>query len=98
MTKINRTIALVLAAIVFLTVAFSLCVIAVEAGHDCHGEDCAVCELIEACEDHIKGMSLISVLLSLMAALILLRALPRGTRAFFCRSQTPVSLKVKLTN
>ncbi len=98
MTKRNRIIALVLAAIVFLTVAFSLCVIAVEAGHDCHGEDCPVCELIAVCENNIRGMSLILVFVSLMVALALLRPLPRVDRVFLCGSQTPVSLKVKLTN
>ena len=94
----NRIIALVLAAIVFFTFAFSVCVIAAEAGHDCHGEDCPICELIAVCENNIKGMSLILVFVSLMVALALTRTYFRDTCAFLCQSQTPVSLKVKLTN
>ena len=96
--KRNRIIALVLAAIVFFTFAFSVCVIATEAGHDCHGENCPICEIIAICENNIKGLSLILVFVSLMVALALMRTFLRDTRAFLCQSQTPVSLKVKLTN
>ena len=96
--KRNRIIALVLAAIVFFTFAFSVCVIATEAGHDCHGENCPICEIIAICENNIKGLSLILVFVSLMVALALLGAFIRETRKLRYQSQTPVSLKVKLTN
>lgn len=96
--KRNRVIALILAAIVFLVMAFSLCVVAAEAGHDCHGEDCPVCKLVAVCENNIRGMSLILVLVALIVSLALLRVCVREARIGFCRSQTPVLLKVKLTN
>ena len=97
-TKKSRVIALILAAIFFLVIAFSLCVVAVEADHDCHGADCPICELIAVCENNLRGMSLILVFVSLMVALALMRTIIRHTGVFRNKSHTPVSLKVKLTN
>lgn len=94
----NRIIALLLAVIVLFVMAFSLAVVAAEADHECCGEDCPICEIIAICENNIKGLSLILVFVSLMVALALMRTFLRDTRAFHCQSQTPVSLKVKLTN
>ncbi len=98
MKKRNRIIALLLAVIVLFVMAFSLAVVAAEADHECCGEDCPICEIIAICENNIKGLSLILVFVSLMVALALLGAFIRETRKFRYQSQTPVSLKVKLTN
>lgn len=98
MKKRNRIIALLLAVIVLFIMAFSLVIVAAEANHECCGENCPICEIIAICENNIKGLSLILVFVSLMVALALMRTFLRDTRAFLCQSQTPVSLKVKLTN
>ncbi len=98
MKKRNRIIALLLAVIVLFIMAFSLAVVAAEADHECCGEDCPICELIAVCENNFRGMSLILVFVSLLVALALMRTFLRDTHAFLCQSQTPVSLKVKLTN
>lgn len=98
MKKRNRIIALLLAVIVLFIMASSLVIVAAEADHECCGEDCPICEIIAICENNIKGLSLILVFVSLMVALALPGAFIRETRKFRYQSQTPVSLKVKLTN
>ncbi|MBK6087878.1 hypothetical protein [Ruminococcus difficilis] len=98
MTKRNRLIALLLAAVVLFVMAFSLFVVAAEAGHDCLGEDCPICELIAVCENNVRGLSLILVFISLIVALALMRTFITYSRPFVFDTQTPVSLKVKLTN
>ncbi len=98
MKKRNRIIALLLAVIFLFIMAFSLVIVAAEADHECCGEDCPICEIIAICENNIKGLSLILVFVSLMVALALLGAFIRETRKLRYQSQTPVSLKVKLTN
>lgn len=98
MKKRNRIIALLLAVIFLFIMAFSLVIVAAEADHECCGEDCPICEIIAICENNIKGLSMILVFVSLMVALALLGAFIRETRKLRYQSQTPVSLKVKLTN
>ena len=92
-------IAFVIAAIIFFVMAVSLCVIVVEAGHNCHGDCCPICKLITVCENNIKGISLIFVIVvTLMIALAVFRTLIGNIPKSGFKLLTPVSLKVKLTN
>ncbi|MCR5652928.1 MAG: hypothetical protein K6F88_03915 [Ruminococcus sp.] len=98
MTKRNRIIALALAAVILFVMAFSLFVVAAEAGHHCHGEDCPICELIAVCENNIRLMSSVLVFVLLIIALTLTRAFIDEINKSAYQPLTLVSLKVKLTN
>ncbi len=98
MAKRNRIIAFALAAIVIFVMAFSLYIVAAEAHHDCCGEHCPVCELIAVCENNIKTIALILVFVTLIAALSLSYRVSGTFRGILCYAQTPITLKVKLTN
>ena len=98
MTKRNRIIALALAAVVLFVMAFSLFVVASEAGHHCHCEDCPICELIAVCENNIRIISSVLIMVLLIIALALLRTFFCDTLKLVYQPLTPVSLKVKLTN
>lgn len=97
-TKRNRIIALALAAVVLFVMAFSLFVVAAEAGHHCHREDCPICELVVVCENNIRLMSSVLIFVLLIIALTLMRAFISDTLNHVYQPLTPVSLKVKLTN
>ncbi len=98
MTGKNRGLALVLIAALLLVMVFSALFIAENAGHDCAQENCPICQQMEACENALNSIALAAA----VAAIVLLLPLRGGevlsvgpeSRA----AQTPVSLKVKLSN
>ena len=90
--------AAVLAVLLALVMLFSAAYIALEADHDCCGEDCAVCALLRACEDLLRNLLLTAALLSAAGRLCApsRAASPTGTR--FAPSHTLTALKVKLSD
>ena len=98
MTKKNRIVATVLAAIAVVVMLSSSLFIIEHADHDCIGDDCAVCEQINICAQTLKNLS-IAVLATTIAYALgfsLHTAFGRIVSAFI--SYTPVLLKVKLSN
>lgn len=94
-TKSRKT---VLAAALALILIFSVCFIALEADHDCHGDDCVICAQICACMEALRqGVLLLALLLT--AGRILLSAAAAGMET---AAEAPrfslVSLKVKLSD
>ena len=51
MTKKSRLITGLLAAVLAAVMLSSAVYIAVEANHNCSGEDCAICHQLQACEN-----------------------------------------------
>ena len=94
----RRILALILATVILMTVAASLFIIIHEADHDCCGKGCPVCALIEACTDTIRGVSLLIAALLVVTSAVLISVSGINLLKFFCKSQTPVSLKIKLLN
>lgn len=58
MTKKSRLITGLLAAVLAAVMLSSAVYIAVEANHNCSGEDCAICHQLQACENLLKSMGL----------------------------------------
>ena len=96
MTKRNG-IAILAVALAFIML-FSALYIAIEADHDCHGEDCAICAQICACIDLLKHIGL-SFLIFAAVAILRLSVSPtanENSRIYDCASL--VSLRVKLSD
>ena len=55
--NINRIQAYIICALLLGLMLFSLCFTAAEADHDCHGEDCHICEILEICHSVSRRMS-----------------------------------------
>lgn len=98
MKKKTRVAAFLLAVAVLFVMLSSALFIAAEAGHECPGENCSVCCLINACREALKNLSL-AVCVAVFAA-SLIYALRRRTfaRAGHKAFHTPVTLKVRLSN
>ena len=88
----------VMGLMMLVILLFSAFFIAVEAEHDCCGEDCPVCVCIRQCENTLHGVVdgteaqlcfIVPVLLVLLIAGALAAAVPQDT---------PVSGKVRLNN
>lgn len=87
-----------LTLLLLISVLFSLYYIAMEADHDCAGEDCPICIFLALCEENIRtiktGILLIAACIFTfhgLTALIPVRKTDIPLR-------TPVSLKVQMNN
>ncbi len=94
----SKRLAAVLALLAALIMLFSVLFIAIEAGHDCCGDDCAICAQMRACEDLLRNL--------LPAAALLLSACCfrapvdafAGSECRFFYPLTLIALKVKLSD
>lgn len=98
MTKKSRLITGLLAAVLAAVMLSSAVYIAVEANHNCSGEDCAICHQLQACENLLKSIGLASAAAVFAVAVryALCRIIP--SCAELVRTFTLVSLKVKLSD
>lgn len=93
-----RTTAILMIFVVLMFLMLSVFFIAHEADHDCTGEDCPVCALIQMCEDslrHLVNGAPAAAAAVLCISLILVMQ--------FCMNDgiiisTPVSRKTRLNN
>lgn len=94
----NATFAAILSVLIVIALTVSFCFVIAESDHDCSGEDCHVCRAIAAVSNIIVKFSLavalvFSVLPLVFAAIAVISA--RTENTVF---NTPVKLKVKLSN
>ncbi len=91
-----RFAAAVMALAVLFFVFLSVFFIAHEADHDCTGDDCPVCALIQMCENNIRqlgnGTSAAAAEVALVFLTLILPVLLTGALA----GSTPVSRKTRL--
>ena len=92
-----------IAAVLFIvTVLFfmlgSALFIAAEADHDCVGEGCPICHQISICRNTLKNLSIAVSAAAFAAAFTDMPCRGCFARTGCAQSDTPVSLKVKLTN
>ena len=98
MAKKHSVIRVLLCLAILFALVFSVFYVAVEADHDCVGEDCAVCQQVARCE------SLLRIALPLFASALfalagnMFSALCLYTSAETANKRTPVALKVKLSD
>ena len=94
MTKKSRLITGLLAAVLAAVMLSSAIYIAVEANHNCSGEDCAICHQLQVCENLLKSIGLAGAAAAVRDAPC--RVIP--SCAEVVRTFTLVSLKVKLSD
>lgn len=96
--KKPKRLASVLVLLVAFIMLFSVLYIALEADHDCCGEDCAICAQIRVCEELIRNL-LAAVLLVVAARCLFARIrVFADTDCGSVHSHTLISLKVKLSD
>ena len=93
-----RIAAGVLIVLVLFVMLFSVFYIAVEAGHDCSGEDCEICLCLHHCESLLRQLRFGAVLCValLAAAPVIIGAALCCVR--FAVSDSPVARKVRLNH
>ena len=98
MTKKLCFMTRLLAAVLAVVMLSSAVYLAVEANHDCSGDDCAICRQISICENLLKTLGLAGAAAALSAAgtYTVSRAILPCTE--MNGTLTLVALKVKLSN
>ena len=98
MTKKFRLITGLLAAVLAAVMLSSAVYIAVEANHNCSGEDCAICHQIGVCENLLKSLGLAGAAAAISAAFTYTVCRAILPCAEMNGTLTLVALKVKLSN
>ena len=98
MTKKFRLITGLLAAVLAAVMLSSAVYIAVEANHNCSGEDCAICHQIGVCENLLKSLGLAGAAAAVTAAFTYTMCKAILPCAEMNGTLTLVALKVKLSN
>ncbi len=97
-SEAKRMITGVMVLMMLATMLFSAFFIAEEADHDCTGEDCPICTLVEQCENTLRGFGggILSQLSGVISVLFLL--ITAASLIVVLSQDTPVSRKVRLNN
>lgn len=97
-SKAKRFTGSIIAVMVLLIVLLSAFCLGHEAGHDCSGEDCPICDIMRQCENALRGLSegiaapavvMLPAVLALFVAVLFVS---------FISSETLVSRKIRLNN
>ena len=98
MTKKLCFMTRLLAAMLAVVMLSSAIYIAVEANHDCSGDDCAICRQISICENLLKSLGLAGAAAAITAAFTYTMCRAILPCAETIGTLTLVALKVKLSN
>ena len=98
MTKKPCFMTRLLAAVLAVVMLSSAVYLAVEANHDCSGEDCAICHQISVCENLLKSLGLAGAAAAISAAFTYTVRRVILPCAEMSGTLTLVALKVKLSN
>lgn len=97
-TTLRTKIFLAVLAAMLAGMLLSVCFIAAEADHDCSGEDCPICVFLTLCEQNIRQLKTVLILLSLFMFRLTASSAQTFSQTFLLRVFTPVSLKIQLNN
>lgn len=97
-SHVRKALAGVIGMMMLVIILFSAFYIAVEAEHDCTGDDCPICACIQLCINTLRGFSS-GITVAISAAV---PVLPILFTALIFRSvlfqETPISRKVRMNN
>ena len=98
MTKAKRIAAGVMSLALLLVIALSALFLIVEADHDCAGEDCPICAVMQTCTNVLRrfGAAVITLLAAAASIILFLFAMVSGATVF--AQASPVSRKIRLNN
>ena len=94
----KRIAAGILGMLLLLIMLFSSFYLAVEADHDCSGEDCPVCACIQQCENTLHRIGAGTASLAGVVIPVVCMAVSMLLFTLAASEETPVSRKVRLNN
>ncbi|MBQ6661177.1 MAG: AraC family transcriptional regulator [Lachnospiraceae bacterium] len=94
----RRAAAGIMIVLMLVVLLLSACCFVAEADHDCAGEDCAVCSILELCDNTIRRLGTGAVAAAVVLFAVLFSVLSASVIAVVLPQETPVSLRVRLNN
>ncbi len=94
----RKVLSLLAAAILFVSMFLSSFFIASELHHDCTGEDCPVCSVLQLCETQLRELGSSIAVLSFALPFYLFFTLVLSYFSFFFFAHTLITSKVRLNN
>ncbi|MBR6939476.1 MAG: hypothetical protein IKH65_01585 [Clostridia bacterium] len=98
MKKRNRILPVVTAAVLVLCLALSLVFVADSVNHVCCGKECAVCAAVHTVIKLFDVRNTAGILPAILTVAVANAALILITQSVFFAAETPVLLKVKLSD
>ena len=94
----SRFIAILMTVLLCLSVFGSVFCLAEHTNHECTGENCAVCVIIDQCTQRLRSVAAVAA--AIFQLLVLCTAAAVTTAPVFSKitAATPIQLKVKLLN
>lgn len=97
MQKKLKSLRRILAVLIVLSVCLSALFVMAYASHDCVGDGCKICEMVQLCLRNLNNLLAASLVFAATAPIFaLIKLLMNG--AGDKSSETPITLKVKLLN
>ena len=96
--KNKRIAAGIMAFLMLFIMLFSASFIAIEADHDCTGEDCPICACIAQCENTLHQIGDGAAVQAAVIVPVFFMLIPAFLFADDFTRETPVSRKVRLNN
>ena len=98
MENMRRTFAVLVCIALLLSVLFSISFVSHGASHDCVGEDCQICAVINRCAETLRDIVALGAFIVIFGIFVFsLRSIADDSGESYIFT-TPVRLKVKLTN
>ena len=97
-SRLIRSFAAITAIAMLLVILLAGIFIALEADHECEGEDCPICECLEQCQATLHQLGSVTVTSKAVLFPVLLLIVSGIHFARVIRRETPVSIKVQLNN
>ena len=94
-SKLKKTFVILLAAVLLSALFACALIISEEADHDCTGEDCPICALLDICEAALHYVSIGAAAVTALAGLVFFRAVRRAFELYFTFG-TLISSKVRI--
>ena len=98
LSRLIRSFAAITAIAMLLVILLAGIFIALEADHECEGEDCPICECLEQCQATLHQLGSVTVTSKAVLFPVLLLIVSGIHFARVIRRETPVSIKVQLNN
>ena len=98
MEKMRRTFAFVVFIALLLSVLFSISFVSHGASHDCVGEDCQICAVINKCAEILRDLGALGACTAIFGIFVFSFRVIADDSGESNTFTTPVRLKVKLTN
>lgn len=98
MRGLKKSISIIVAVIIVITMFFSVAFLSCNAQHSCSGENCPVCEMMQMAENVLNK---ISMAIATVAVALCLCVLAQASMVVISEAITyysPVKLKVKMLN